>query len=66
MRIARWIPRATNTHSEYVILIAFYGNSGCTNAIQCYVVRTVRVVFLLERVRNGSEAGEGGDKTAGT
>ena len=23
MRIARWIPKATNTHSEYVILIAF-------------------------------------------
>ena len=23
MRIARWITKATNTHSEYVILIAF-------------------------------------------
>ena len=23
MRIARWIPKATNIHSEYVILIAF-------------------------------------------
>jgi len=23
MRIARWVPKATNTHSEYVILIAF-------------------------------------------
>jgi len=23
MRIARWVPTATNTHSEYVILIAF-------------------------------------------
>ena len=23
MRIARWIPKATDTHSEYVILIAF-------------------------------------------
>jgi len=23
MRIAWWIPKATNTHSEYVILIAF-------------------------------------------
>jgi len=23
MRIAYWIPKATNTHSEYVILIAF-------------------------------------------
>jgi len=23
MRIACWVPKATNTHSEYVILIAF-------------------------------------------
>jgi hypothetical protein len=23
MRLARWIPKATNTHSEYVTLIAF-------------------------------------------
>jgi len=23
MRIASWIPKATNTHSQYVILIAF-------------------------------------------
>jgi hypothetical protein len=23
MRIARWIPKATDTHSEYVMLIAF-------------------------------------------
>jgi len=23
MRIARWVPKATNMHSEYVILIAF-------------------------------------------
>ena len=23
MRVACWIPKATNTHSEYVILIAF-------------------------------------------
>ena len=23
MRIARWIPKATNTHTEYTIVIAF-------------------------------------------
>jgi len=23
MRIIRWIPKSTNTHSEYVIIIAF-------------------------------------------
>ena len=31
MRISRWIPKATNTHSKYVILL-FCFNSGCTNA----------------------------------
>ena len=45
MRIECWIPKATNTHSEYVILIAFFFHSkiGCTNApfvrlvISCFV-----------------------------
>jgi hypothetical protein len=57
MRIVRCIARATNTHSEYVILSVFYVNSGCTNANQCYVIRTLPVVFLLESVQNGSGAG---------
>jgi hypothetical protein len=37
MRFACWITKATDTHSEYVILIAFDGNSGYANAPQCYV-----------------------------
>jgi len=37
MRIACWITKATSTHAEYVILIAFHCNNGCTNAPQCYV-----------------------------
>ena len=37
MRIACLIPKAINTHFEYVILIAFHGNNSCTNAPQCYV-----------------------------
>jgi hypothetical protein len=41
MRISCWIPKATNTHSKNVILIAFLRNSGCTNAPQYYVIRTV-------------------------
>jgi len=31
MRIACWITEATNTHSEYVILIASHWNSGYTD-----------------------------------
>jgi hypothetical protein len=39
MRIACWIPKATNTHSEYVIRIAFplqqwlHENGKCTNSV---------------------------------
>jgi hypothetical protein len=37
MRIAGWIPKATDTHSEYVILIAFHYNNGCTIAPEYYI-----------------------------
>jgi hypothetical protein len=43
MRFARWITNATETHSEYVTVIAFAGNSGASNGhhyvytcIACY------------------------------
>ena len=45
MRIACWVTSATNTHSEYLLL--FYCNNGCTNAPQCYVIRTLPVLFTL-------------------
>jgi hypothetical protein len=32
MCIAFWISKATNTHAQYVILLLFNGNSGCTIA----------------------------------
>ena len=38
MRIARWIAKATNSHSEYVIPTGPHGNNGCRNAPQCYVI----------------------------
>jgi hypothetical protein len=43
MRSACWIPKATNTHSEYVILLLSYGNNGCANAPQCYIIYTLPV-----------------------
>ena len=33
IHISRWVPKATNTQSEYVTPL-FYCNSGCTNAPQ--------------------------------
>ena len=41
MRFTCWIPKATNTHSEYVILIAFPLRRWFTNALHCYVIRTL-------------------------
>jgi len=35
-RIACWKIKATDTHSEHVILIAFHCNNGYTNASQYY------------------------------
>ena len=52
MSVAGWIPKATNTYSEYSILI-FNCNSGCTNAPQCYVIRTLAVLLIMK----GSELG---------
>jgi hypothetical protein len=40
IRIAYWIPKATNTYSEYVTLI-FYCKNCCTNVPQRYVLRIV-------------------------
>jgi hypothetical protein len=46
VRIARWLSKATNAHSEYVILLLFHCNNGCTHAPQCYVTRTLPVLLL--------------------
>ena len=37
MRIACWIPKTINTHSEYVTLTAFPLQQQLHNAPQCYV-----------------------------
>ena len=44
MRIAYWITKAKNTHSEYVILL-FHCNSGCMNAPRCYVICSLFILF---------------------
>ena len=44
MRIACWIPKATNAHLDYVILIVFHCNNGCTNAHLCYAIPTLPVL----------------------
>ena len=46
MRIACWITKATDTNSEYVILIAFHGNNGYVNALPCYVLPTLSILSI--------------------
>jgi hypothetical protein len=48
MPIACWIPKVTNTDSEYVIFILlFHGNNGCTNGPHCQAICTLSVLFAL-------------------
>jgi hypothetical protein len=47
MRTACWIPKATNSKSKYVILIALHGNNCCRIAPQCYVIRILPVSLYL-------------------
>jgi hypothetical protein len=52
MRMAYWISKATNTYSEYVVLVTFHCNNRYTNAPQSYVIRTFSVSFSQTMVRN--------------
>jgi len=45
--IACWIHKVTDTHSGYVILIAFLPQQWFTNASQCSFIRTLPLLFLL-------------------
>ena len=55
MRIACWIPKATNTHTRNTqYLLLFHCNNGCTNAPQCYVIRTLSVTGKCESMNKGT------------
>jgi hypothetical protein len=45
MPFACWIPKATNTHTVYVVLCFSNCNNGYTNAFLCYVTPTLPVLF---------------------
>ena len=53
MRKACWIPKASNTHSDYVTLIGFPGKNGCLKVPQGYVIHTMPVLlyFILQKPR---------------
>jgi len=43
--IASWRHKAKNSHSEYIILVAFDWNRSSTNAPGFYVIRPLPVLF---------------------
>ena len=45
MRFACWETKATNTHSEYEILLLFHGNNGFANAPLYYVTRVLPLFY---------------------
>jgi len=55
MRITCWIPKATDTHSEYVTYsLFFHCNNGCKNAPHCnvytYIACLVDLVVIIRVV----------------
>ena len=51
MRLACWIPKATNTHTHthtqnMLYSLLFLYNNGCTNAPHCCIIRAYPVLFL--------------------
>jgi hypothetical protein len=47
MRVAYWTTNATDPHSEYIILIAFLLQQLLSNALQCNVMCTLPVLFVI-------------------
>jgi hypothetical protein len=55
MCIACWVPKATNTHREYVIQLS-HCNNGCTNAPQRYVYKYIACpLFIWQRISRNLE-----------
>jgi len=47
LSITYWITKATDTHSEYLIRIAFHDSSGCVNVLQCHVYAYATSHFIF-------------------
>ena len=53
MRFACWITKTTDTHSEYVIFMAFLREQWLPNAPQCYVYTYIVSLVLLSKCSEG-------------
>jgi len=47
MRNAYCVTKATDTHSEYVMLLLFHGNNSYAEVSDCYVIRILPVLFNI-------------------
>jgi hypothetical protein len=47
-RFAVWIAKATDAHSEYVLLFAFHGKNGYANASQYYVYTATEYFKIID------------------
>ena len=55
MRFACWIPKATNTHSEHEIFVAFHGKNDVENAPQSYVYTYIVLYSYVEQLKSLSD-----------
>jgi len=53
MRVSCRTSKAKNAHSQYVILLFFHCNNGCTKTPQCYVLRTLPVLLYFKNLNYG-------------
>jgi hypothetical protein len=44
----KWVPKTTNTHSEYVILVPFHCNNGCTNRASMFRYTCIARLVLYQ------------------
>ena len=54
MRFSNQAPKATNTHSEYVIVIASPLQKWLHEFPRCYVIPTLLVLFYFEITEEGA------------
>jgi hypothetical protein len=58
LRIACWIPKATNKHSQVVqYSLLFHRNNGSMNVPRCYIIPTLAVLLICGYAYNSVTSG---------
>jgi len=48
--ISRWVPKSTDTHTEYIIFLLVSCYNGCRNAPECYVYKYIACLVVMIQV----------------